>query len=183
MIVVLPLIIFVGASATGKTTLCRIFTEATHNKCAVSTTTRPRRPSDKDGDYIFIQREDFRPDNFVEYVEYNHNYYGVTKAEVDASGFAIVELNGAVALRSYCHSTGRQCYIIGLTASSEERLKRMRERNDSAEAADERVRVDNEAFPEGRMREVCDYIIDGATLLQSVVRVFTIVLDVYHCKE
>jgi guanylate kinase len=77
---------------------------------AVSATTRPQRPGERDGvDYHFLDRKAFEEqigaDNFLEYVVYAGHLYGTLKSEVEqrlADGISVVveiELNGARAIR------------------------------------------------------------------------------------
>ncbi len=77
-----------GPAGSGKTTLCRAFSEfddgATY---AVSATTRPPRTGEVDGrDYHFLTREDFETrttaGEFLEYAEVHGRYYGTLKSEV-----------------------------------------------------------------------------------------------------
>jgi guanylate kinase len=77
---------------------------------AVSATTRPRRPGERDGvEYHFLDRQSFEEqigaDNFLEHVVYAGHLYGTLRSEVEdrlAAGISVVveiELNGARAIR------------------------------------------------------------------------------------
>ena len=65
---------------------------------AVSATTRPRRPGERDGvEYHFLDRQTFEEqigaDNFLEHVVYAGHLYGTLKSEVEkrlAAGISVV---------------------------------------------------------------------------------------------
>lgn len=77
-----------GPSCSGKTTLEDMLARRGCGK-AVSTTTRERRPGERDGvDYYFVNEGAFEemmkePYGFIEVVNFNGNWYGVTAAEID----------------------------------------------------------------------------------------------------
>lgn len=75
-----------GPSCAGKTTLEQMLVERGLAR-AISTTTRPKRAGDVDGEnYYFTTREGFEQGvalgNFVENVEFGGNYYGLSVLEV-----------------------------------------------------------------------------------------------------
>ena len=78
-------VILAAPSGTGKTTLCRMLLERDETLTySVSATTRPPRPGELEGkDYHFMDRETFqekiRQDEFLEWAEYQGEYYGTPK--------------------------------------------------------------------------------------------------------
>ncbi|CAG8585327.1 15743_t:CDS:2, partial [Cetraspora pellucida] len=82
------LIIIAGGSGTGKTTVENLLAQDPNIVKLVSTTTRPPRTGEKDGqDYYFISKETFQDElekgRFLEHVIYDSNYYGVHGKVVD----------------------------------------------------------------------------------------------------
>lgn len=83
------LIIITGATVSGKDTVVAALLKAHPSwKKVVTTTTRPIRPGEIDGeDYYFISVEAFQEmkekDEFLETVEYAGNNYGTTKSTLD----------------------------------------------------------------------------------------------------
>lgn len=81
------MIVILGESASGKTTLLKNFLKRNPEYHMIVTyTTRPIREGEVDGvDYHFISRKDFEElikDNFfVEYTEYNGWFYGTAKSD------------------------------------------------------------------------------------------------------
>lgn len=75
-----------GPSCAGKSTLEKLLVKRGFSN-AISTTTRQPRAGDVDGEsYYFVDREAFedglKSDVFVEHVEFDGNYYGLSAAEV-----------------------------------------------------------------------------------------------------
>ena len=82
------LIIISAPSGGGKTTLCQALLESTSDTVrAITCTTRPPRPGEKDGvDYYFLEAGDFlrrvQAGNFLEHATVHGNSYGTLKSEV-----------------------------------------------------------------------------------------------------
>ena len=89
------MIILVGASASGKTEICKALCYKYGFKKFVTTTTREQRSNEINGvDYFFISKDEFlnkiSQDRFIEYVQYNGNYYGTEKNQIDDKTVLIV---------------------------------------------------------------------------------------------
>lgn len=82
------LIIFSGPSGSGKGTIMKsLLARREDTVLSVSMTTRAPRPGEIDGyHYHFVTREEFEKtiaeDGFLEYAEYNGNYYGTPEAPI-----------------------------------------------------------------------------------------------------
>ena len=82
------LIIISAPSGAGKTTLCQALLEQEPSTVrAITCTTRPPRPGEKDGvDYYFLEAGDFlkrvQAGNFLEHATVHGNSYGTLKSEV-----------------------------------------------------------------------------------------------------
>ena len=82
------LIILSGPSGSGKGTIVkRLLSQREDTVLSVSMTTRQPRPGEVDGvHYHFCTREEFEKviaeDGFLEYAEYNGNYYGTPEAPI-----------------------------------------------------------------------------------------------------
>lgn len=106
------IITLTGPSLAGKSHMAQLLVKEKDCVEVVSTTTRPMRNGEIDGvSYHFISKEEFikRKDNndFIENVEVNGNYYGVSKTEIERIfslnkiPVLVVEPNGAVAITEY----------------------------------------------------------------------------------
>ncbi|MDR3211832.1 MAG: guanylate kinase [Planctomycetota bacterium] len=105
------LLVVSGPAGSGKSTLVdKIIVADPTIRRAVTATTRPPRPGEKDGvDYFFLDRQEFtrRIDNgeFLEYTSFNHNNYGTPSRELAANlhhggvVVLVIEVEGAAALK------------------------------------------------------------------------------------
>ena len=101
------LVVLSGPSGCGKDTVLNCLCEMDERFCpSVSATTRAPRDGETDGvHYYFISKDEFerRIENgeFVEYVEYNRNYYGTLRSEIENAVNAgriivlVIEVQGA----------------------------------------------------------------------------------------
>ncbi|MEK7484536.1 MAG: guanylate kinase [Planctomycetota bacterium] len=82
------LIVISGPSGAGKSTLVQALLHSTNYLLSVSCTTRKKRPTEQHGrEYYFISKEEFEQkiaqNQFLEYAQYDGNYYGTLREEVD----------------------------------------------------------------------------------------------------
>lgn len=95
------MIVIVGASASGKSTLQRMLLEKDKQYHKIVTyTIRPIRKGENDGvDYHFISEDEFKKlrdeDFFIEHAEYNGWYYGTAEKDCIDSKYGIVTLTPA----------------------------------------------------------------------------------------
>lgn len=136
-------------SGTGKTTVCRgLVARDPAIEFSVSHTTRPRRPTEREGlHYHFVSVEEFRrmvgEGAFVEYAEYAGNLYGTSFAALDAplargrDLLLEVDVQGALQL----HERREDARLIFLLPPSLEELeRRLRRRGtDSPEMVERRL--------------------------------------------
>jgi guanylate kinase len=130
-----PVFVITGTSGEGKSTLARDLVERLPElELAVSATTRPRRPNEKDGrDYWFLSEEEFdrrlEAGEFLEWVElpWGEGYRsGTLWSELDRitsgghSPLLEIETGGALAVRDRVPAA----VTIFVTAPSKEELER-----------------------------------------------------------
>jgi guanylate kinase len=137
-----------GPSGAGKGTLIQLVLPRFPDLAvAVSATTRPQRPGERNGDhYWFLSREEFdakiEAGEFLEWVDYVGNRYGTLRSEIDrlrAAGKApLLELETEGALRVKRRED--HAVTIFVTAPVEELERRLRKRaTESSGAIDERI--------------------------------------------
>ena len=169
-------------SGTGKTTLCRELMKALPELTySVSTTTRSPRRGEKEGlDYHFVDKPGFeeiiRRGEFLEHAEVFGNWYGTSKAPVEAALAAgkdvlmDVDVQGAMELSK----NGNSVFIFLLPPSMQVLEDRLMQRKTESEAQI-RSRIDK-AHHEISLLKHYDYVIlnedvgESIKLLKSIVR-------------
>jgi len=124
-----------GPSGAGKSTLLHRFLP-THDDFvkSISTTTRPPRAGERDGvDYHFVGMPEFRRQidegRFLEYAEYDLNWYGTPRAFIDrcfAAGRSVIkdiDVQGAAQLRMNWPGTVFVFVVPSTHAEIERRLR------------------------------------------------------------
>jgi len=131
-------------SGAGKTTIARALTKRYKDfTISVSATTRPKRPSEKEGrDYHFLTMAEFKKNirlkNFLEYEEVHGDLYGTMKSTVkdllDKGHVVIfdIDVNGALSIkRLYPEAV----LVFIKPPSLEELRKRLKNRKSESEEA------------------------------------------------
>lgn len=158
------MIILVGASASGKTEVCKALCYKYGFKKFVTTTTRKKRNNETNGvDYFFITKKEFenriKENRFIEYVTYNGNYYGTEKNQIDDKTVLIVEPNG---LKSFQKIKNEKIVTFLLVSNKETRKERMIFRGDDMKLIEERLKIDDSNFNSKKVGKV-DFIIPSDT--------------------
>lgn len=142
------MIVLLGKSGSGKTTVREILVNEYGFKKAVTHTTRKIRDDDiPDVTYHFVNADQFMAmKNNGELVDstiavYDGNYYGLSKAEMSNNKIVIFEPNGAQALKKE-----GDAFIVYLDVNDDERIRRLSLRGDSPETIERRVESDKITF-------------------------------------
>lgn len=149
------IIVILGKCCAGKDTLARFIADNMGFKFVVSTTSRPIRKGESEGNpYHFIDEKEFKRKiangDFIEYREYKTNsgnwHYGVEKSVVIDSECYVAVLD-IVGLREFKKQFGDRVFSIYLLADSNERLRRCVSRGDfNEEEWNRRAISDDEMF-------------------------------------
>ncbi|MEE8593977.1 MAG: guanylate kinase [Candidatus Bipolaricaulota bacterium] len=130
-----------GPSGAGKNSVIDlVMAQLPRLAYSVSYTSRPKRPSENDGeDYVFITEDEFvrRVDagDFLEHVTYLDDHYGTSKSQIEdtiARGFDVIlniEVEGAKTLQQEDLRGTRIVYVFLTPSSMEELEARLRKRN------------------------------------------------------
>lgn len=158
------MIVILGESASGKTTLLKRFVQANPEYHKIVTyTTRPMRKGEKDGvDYHFISQAAFdgfvKRDFFIEHAEYRDWCYGIAKADCKSDNtVAILTPSGMRALKRL----GYDITTVYIYVDRRSRLINLLARGDNIEEAYRRNLSDVGQF-DGVVDEV-DYVIDNTS--------------------
>ncbi len=132
------LIVISGPSGAGKGTICKQLIQHNSNIIpSISMTTRSPRENDiPDITYYFVTKEEFekkiKENGFLEYAQYNENYYGTPKANIEKQlneGKDVlleIEIQGALQIKEKIKDA---LFIFVLPPSMEELKKRLILRN------------------------------------------------------
>lgn len=155
------MIILIGRSASGKTTIAKKLIEDYNFKKFVTNTTRKMRVGEiNDVDYHFISEAEFKKKEeqsmLVESTYYNGYYYGTSIEDVSDDKVLIVDINGA---NKFYEKLKDQVTIFYITASTATIKKRMIERHDDMESINSRLKIDEEYFNINKLVHY-DYIIN-----------------------
>ena len=125
-----PLFLFVGRSASGKTTIADILSEKYGHKQVYSYTTRKPRYDGEIG-HLFVTEEEFNElEDIVAYTFYNNNHYGTTSKQLDECSIYVVDVPGVETLLQK-YKTNRPIVIIYFDTTVYTRINRMIDRGDS----------------------------------------------------
>lgn len=147
------LYLFVGKSASGKTSVAN-FLEKKHGfKQVNSYTTRPPRHEDEIG-HVFVNDEQF--DNLgelVAYTEYNGFRYGTTAEQLDQCQVYVVDVPGVKTLLEK-YKTNRKIVILYFSTNVCTRINRMIDRGDSDMAIISRLLQDEKENWHDKLNDV-----------------------------
>ncbi|ACM60136.1 guanylate kinase [Caldicellulosiruptor bescii] len=178
------LIVISGPAGTGKGTVVGRLLEKNPNiKLSISKTTRKPRPGEKEGvNYFFVSREQFeeeiKNERFLEYAEYNNNYYGTPKDfvfEALGKGYDVIleiETKGALQIKKVFSDA---VLIFLLPPSIEELYKRLVKRGTESEdeirARLEIAKNEIKLVPEYDYCVINDNVDDAAEKIQKIIEV------------
>lgn len=124
------LYLFVGKSASGKTTVANFLEQKHGFKQVNSYTTRPPRYEGEIG-HIFVSDEEFdNLEEIVAYTEYNGHRYGTTAEQLDQCQIYVVDVPGVETLLER-YKANRQIMILYFGTNICTRIHRMIDRGDS----------------------------------------------------
>lgn len=126
-----PLCLFVGRSASGKTTIANMLAEKHGYKQVESYTTRKPRFENEPG-HVFVSEEDFKSlGDLAAYTLYNGNHYGTTFEQLNECDIYVIDVPGLKSLLTKLKDDDRLICVFYFDASVYNRILRMLDRNDS----------------------------------------------------
>lgn len=163
------LVLFVGKSGAGKTTLENRLVKNFGFRGTKSYTTRPRRFEGEDS-HIFISEEEFNAlENKVAYTEFNGYKYCATKEQLDNASVYVVDPDGVEALMK---NYDRNFFIVFLDVNKQLCEKRMKERGDDSNAIKTRLDSDEKIFETFKAK--ADVVIDASGGIDRMVGDFLV---------
>lgn len=124
-----PLFLFVGKSASGKTSVADMLASDGYNQI-YSYTTRPKRYANEIG-HTFISDEEYNKlEGIIASTVYNGHRYCTTLEQAKNADIYVVDVQGVKTLFDNYHLLNRRVYIIFFASSTYNRIQRMLERGD-----------------------------------------------------
>lgn len=137
-----PLHLFVGPSASGKTSVANEL-EKYGYKQVYSYCTREPRYEGEPG-HVFVSKSEFDAlENKVAYTEYDNTFYCTTKEQLDECDIYVVDVPGVKTLIEN-YNTDRKIYIWSFNSELVVRVQRMRDRGNSDTFIVDRIIQDEE---------------------------------------
>ncbi len=188
------LIVLTGPSASGKDlVMTELLKMQPSLSRVITTTTRHKRSGEKNGvDYYFVPKDEFerkiKKGEFIEYVQYAGSDYGTTKKEIakvrrghdiiwriDSSRAAYIEDFIRGSFRNEADDLLRRTVVIYLSASEENRRKRLRERGTTDQGIEERLKQDRELWKQlgRRFKNILDNNGDIKTTLDNACKIIS----------
>jgi len=167
------MIILIGESGSGKTTILNELEKMGFKK-AKNHTTRPKRKTDDElNEYKFLTKEEFNKmwdeGKLLQRAEFNNEFYGISTDSLKPN-IACVSITDSVKdIKKRVEELKIKDVDIKtfyIYVPQEERINRMLKRGDSADAINKRLEIDKEKFKEAK--EVADFTIENVDLKRTV---------------
>lgn len=177
------MIVIVGDSASGKSTVEKMLCEKYNINKVVSYTTRPPRENEVSGwDYNFIDMNDFfemaNNDEFVEIGNYRGWCYGSTKEQYSDSTVAVLTPHGLRTLKK--KFTDEEVFSVYISIPRKQRLIKMLEREIKVDDVDECCRRSSSDV--GMYDGICDevdFVLDNAGYILNPEQVADVIYSKY----
>lgn len=178
-----PLYLFVGRSASGKTTIANMLENIGYKQVQSYTTRKPRY--DGESGHIFVTKEEFENlGELAAYTFYNGNEYGTTFKQLDECSIYVVDVPGVESLLNKHRDKDKKICIVYFDASVNTRINRMIDRGDCDTAIVCRLTEDEKFDWLAKMYEITsqyDYITSNNFLIvnanMNISDVFNTVLN------
>lgn len=172
------MIVLIGESGSGKSSIQNYIVQNSNISKIVTYTTRPPRPNEKDGvDYHFISEENFKMccDNnqFIEHSKYNNWLYGTKKEGFSNNKIVILTPYGLRQLKK----NNIRCVSFYINVPRRDRLIKILQRGDNIEETYRRNLSDVGMF-DGVKDEV-DFVIDNPNYKYSTPTISNNIINIY----
>lgn len=167
------MIILIGESGSGKTTILNELVKRGYTK-AINHTTRPMREEEAENpEYVFVSKDEFNSmwdeGKLLQRAEFNNEYYGMSVESLKDDVACIQIADSIKDVKARALELGfdnKNIVSFYIYVPAEERTKRMLSRGDSIESIQKRLEIDNEKFKNAR--EVVDFVVENNILEDAV---------------
>lgn len=171
------MIILIGESGSGKTTILKELEKIGYNRIK-DYTTREKREGEDEQEYIFVTKEKFEKlwnnKKLLQRAEYNGEFYGLSAENIDENSCCIQIVESINDIKEGLKRIGKEnikIKVFYIHVTAEERTKRMLKRGDSIEKIQNRLIIDKEKFRE--VNKIADEIIENIDLNKAIDDIIT----------
>jgi len=167
------MIILIGESGSGKTTILNELEKRGFKKAINHTTRAKRKTDDELNEYKFLSKEEFNKmwaeGKLLQRAEFNNEFYGISidslKPDIACVSItdSVKDIKQRVEELKIKDVDIKTFYIY---VNEEERINRMLKRGDNLESINKRLEIDKEKFKEAS--EVADYTVENMNLEKTV---------------
>lgn len=173
------MIILIGESGSGKTTILNKLVERGFEKAINHTTRKPRKNEERNNEYKFVTKEEFNKmwdeGNLLQRAEFNGEYYGISTSSLKKNGVCISIVDSVNDIKQRAKELNIdnvKIITVYVNVNEKERIKRMQMRGDSQENIQRRLILDKEKF--ARANNVADYIVENNNIDETVEKIIEI---------
>ena len=174
------MIILIGESGSGKTTILNKLVEKGYEKAINHTTRTPRGNEIENGEYKFISKEEFNDmwdkGELLQRAEFNNEYYGISTSSLKDNVVCISIVNSVKDIKERAEELKLKDVAIKtiyVYVDERERINRMKARGDSDESIQTRIKIDREKFKEAQA--VADYVVENKDIDETVNKIIELV--------
>lgn len=164
------IILLVGKSGVGKSTVANELTRLYGLKQVQSYTTRPNRYENEKG-HIFVNESEFNKLDLVAYTYFNKNHYGATQQQVEENDIYIIDRDGLIYFDKK-YKGDKKIIKIMLDIDDDTLTDRMIARGDSEKEVLARIKNDDIMFRD--VHKYVDYIVMNGDVQASVDMIWRI---------
>lgn len=165
------MLVLIGPSGSGKSTVEKKLREYGFRPTISHTTRSPRDGEVNGKTYFFVSKEEFlkldEGGYFAESLEYNGNFYAISKEQCVDDAVIVVAPEGLEQLLEKDDLNIISCYLDVNEDLCYERMVNSPTRQDTKESAIERIQNDRIIF--NGVKRKCMFIIDGSGTVDKVV--------------
>lgn len=159
------LLVLLGESGTGKTTIANELRNKYNMKVLQSYTTRPKRDENEDGHTFVSLGEYLLLKDKVAENKYSGYLYCATEEQVNENDIYVCDCEGIKMLRE-TYKGDKKIIVVRLTCPRDERIKRMEKDRRTSQTILLRDLYDEKAFQYADM--LADYMLDNDNLEETV---------------
>ena len=170
------MIILIGESGSGKTTILNKLVEKGFEKAINHTTRLPRDNEKNTNEYKFISKDEFNKmwenGELLQRAEFNNEYYGISTSSLKDNVVCISIVDSVKDIKNRAKELNIKnvnIITIYVYVSEQERINRMKQRGDTEESIATRLKIDKEKFK--KAKEIADFTVENIYIDETVNKI------------